>query len=55
MSLSAMAALVGCAHDLEPFLLHNGPVGHVTGLHVAHALPSLRSPFVPLRTTPSLS
>lgn len=55
MSLPVMAALVGLAHGLEPFLLHDGHVGYMTGWHIAHALPSHSSPFVPLRTTPSLS
>ena len=55
MSLLVTAALVGCAIGLEPFLLHDGHVGHVTGWHVAQSLPSHGSPFLPLRTTPSLS
>ena len=55
MSLLAMAALVGCALGLESYLLHDGHVGHVTGWHVAQSLPSRCSPFLPLRTTPSLS
>ena len=55
MSMLAMAALVGCAIGLEPFMLHDGHVGHVTGWYVAQSLPSHGSPFLPLRTTPSLS
>lgn len=52
MSLLAMAALVGFAHNLEPIMLHDGHVVHVTGWHVAQSLPSLarRSfPSVPPR------
>lgn len=41
MSLLATAALVGFAHNLEPIMLHDGHVGHVTGWHVAQSLPSL--------------
>ena len=45
-----MAALVGFAHNLEPIMLHDGHVGHVTGWHVAQSLPSRRSfPSVPPR------
>lgn len=55
MSLLATAALVGFAHNLEPIMLHDGHVGHVTGWHVASVSSLAGSPFLPLRTTPSLS